>query len=195
VVDAAEAFITQLGTPTRNFALAKNGAVLVGEYTYADKTLAVKTGEVVGMRVYIHNAYNGSSCLKFRVGALVLKCLNGMLVSKDIFNVSYRHQGEQEIKFPDPAMVYASFVTATKQWGEYSSDLLTLNSYSEYLYKASQAKLIPEKVAKALPAGESVWDLYNQITYHITHETKATKIGVINKLSRTAEWFENTFTH
>ncbi|NDC22556.1 MAG: hypothetical protein EBZ49_00275 [Proteobacteria bacterium] len=191
VMNAAEGFVQKLGTPERKYMTSKNGAILIGEYTYANKTLAVRTGEVVGMRVYIKNAYNASMSVQFRVGALVLKCLNGMMSSKDMFSMTFRHTGTKGIEFPDPDSVIYGFQKSVESWKNLTDITWTPEVYREQLQRAINNNVIPKAVENVLSEGHSAWDLYNQMTYYVTHKSKASGIGAVRNLDRIADWFKS----
>lgn len=194
VLNAAESFVKTLGEPKRNIYLNKNGATITGEYTYADKSVAVGVGDVVGLRVYVENSYNSSMSLRVRVGALVLRCMNGMMVPRDIYSMTFRHVGAREIHWPHPEEIIGNFQAEGKKWNTYAKNDLG-DKYQEYADKAVQDQIVVQKALEAPTLGTTVWDLYNQFTHHITHnESKtASPIGKIARAERVARWFDGNF--
>ena len=192
----AKDFIHQLGEPKRKIYLADAGAIMIAEYTFEDRSLALQVGNTIGLRVFIKNAYNGTSKLIVRVGALVLRCLNGMTVPRDIFSVAVRHIGEnmlERVSFPNPERVLNVFNQEGKKWKRYSEIELIESDYSAYIEQAIKENIIQQNVTNAPCEGHTVWDMYNQMTYCITHMSKANPIGKILRLDRVGNWFNDRF--
>ena len=193
VINAARGFISKLGTPTEGFHIAKNGALIVGEYVYKDITHAVKD-DFVGLRVFIENSYNAKKRLTVKIGGLVLKCTNGMVVPRDIYSMSIRHTGDNVIEWPDHGEILDKFGAESKKWIKYGQHDLK-DKYDDYLHKAVTDGVIHERALQAPTHGTTVWDLYNQFTYHITHNEsqRASQIGKIHRSEKVANWLEEIF--
>ena len=101
VMNQADSYISNMGKPEKKCYLTQDGASLTAEYTFRDTSLKIGDnagmGDVVGLRVYVQNSYNGKGALRFRIGAMVVKCLNGMVLPEDKFSLTYRHTKEIEV--------------------------------------------------------------------------------------------------
>jgi hypothetical protein len=199
VLERASDFISQFGTPTVNLSIGSNGAVLVGEYTYRDNIKEVALNDVVGLRVYMENSYNKMKSLRFRIGGLRLKCLNGMVAAKDIFDLCFRHMKGQVISFPTKEEVLASFRVSTRKWEGLAQAELSQPEYKIFAEQLVNIEgLMPKGfLDKGLFTEEAdkltAWGLYNDATRFITHVSKASDIGKVNRLARVDEWFGRTF--
>jgi len=204
VVTVAQNFLATLGpNPETIFTLTNDGAVLMCTCTFKDKTFTVggtdhKVGDPIGLRVHIENAYNGTKCLRFKIGGINISCLNGMVAFEDFFNISIRHTGSYNLDFPEAGEVFDAFKAKCSGWDSYGKIMLNPNTYGDYVLKANEEYVIPEKLSKALVTNaapeRSVWQLYNDFTYYVTHDSKASPVGKVNKLNRIDKWFSQNFS-
>jgi hypothetical protein len=198
VVNQANKYMERLGTPDINIKLSPNGAVMVSEYTYRDKTLAVNTGDVVGLRVYARNSYNGTTAVSLSIGALVLKCLNGMVMPHNIFSLSAKHVGTVEFEFPEPDMIMDRFTKSVGVLRDYSQIHLNTAEYASALEQAKEETLLSEGtfnkiIDQAHIEDPSVWGLYNDLTWDVTHASKANYVAKVGKLNRIAHWIDDKY--
>lgn len=197
VFDQALKYVDRLGKPQSKFYIASNGAKAVGEFTYADKTLAVEKGDLVGLRVYIESSYNAKSAIKVRIGGLQLKCMNGLMQPKDVFDLSVRHSGAAAINFPDTDIVFGTFKKTIEDLSRLTHLELNESEYENWIDKAIDDSVIPESALNKMSYGPegTAWNLYSAFTHHITHQetSKATQIGKLNRLNRVTKWFDENF--
>jgi hypothetical protein len=197
VVRQARSFINAMGTPTESFTVARNGAVMLGVLTYKEHTHTVAKGDTVGLRVYIENSYNATRSLNIRVGALVLSCLNGMVTPRNIYNYVWRHTTDVVIKFPDPGQILESFGKESNRWASYGD--IALSSRSDQIGEAYH-QLEPVLGSGMLDAvrretngeGKTVWDFTQACTYQLTHTSKASMVGKLNKLDAVSRIIDET---
>lgn len=189
LVDKSVGFVRGFGIPEERILTSRNADKFAAEYTYKEKTAAVGIDDVVGLRVYVENSYNGKSSAKIRIGALRLKCLNGMMLPHDVFSLSVKHAGKIEIEFPNPEDVLDRFRSSVSSLSVYKETNLTYEKYTRFVEDAVEFGLV-NKTALDKPPGQNAWDLYNQFTYNITHESKMSELSKINKLNRVALWME-----
>lgn len=196
VMEKAENFVRILGEPEVKYYPSSNGSILTAEYTYKELSEQVAKGDFVGLRVYIQNAYNATRSLIFRVGALRLVCLNGMIAPKDVFSITARHTIDmKDIEFPNPQQVLMGFQKMVKSCGELANIELSDDEVKTYAIRAVEENIVSEKALSAPREDNTAWGLYNQFTYHINHNesNKATQLGKLNRLDRVSRWFGETF--
>lgn len=194
VMDAANAYISRLGEPQKKYYLNKTGSDLVGEYTFTDKTLALNKGDVVGLRVYVGNSYNGTRSVSFKIGAMVLACTNGMMLpGKQEIGFSYRHnQKDLRIEFPEPEAVLERFTRQKHAWDKLQEIELGVDGYEALLQEAIDNRIIVQKVVESPSHGTTVWDLYNQMTHQITH-SEISGFGKLRNTTRVSNWIHERF--
>jgi len=196
VMDEAMKYVQRLGNPTSKFYLSGKGDRAVGEFTYADKTLAVQKGDMVGLRVYAESSYNGKQAIKVRIGGLRLVCMNGLMQPNDIFSLSVKHTGDVEFKFPEPEEIMDRFTRTISTLSNYSQMEIPGGQFREYAEMAVEEGVVVKKaIEKISDEDRTVWDLYNHFTYHITHQesSKASYLGKMNRLNKVASWIEEKF--
>lgn len=173
----AKPFTDSFGESSVKHMLEKNGARLVSQFTYKDKTHKIPSvGDTVALRIDIMNSYDGSEPLKFNIAALVLRCLNGMTAIQESLDLRYRHTGQWEfadIKLPDPDKIWERFIGKAEIWDRWST-VRNSTSYVEHILKRLMAtsaigtKFIQEKKGE-LEAAPTKWEFYDKMTYTVTH--------------------------
>jgi len=145
------------------------------------------------LRVMIKNSYNASSSVIVKIGAIRMRCMNGMVVADDLIDIRQRHVGDFEIKFPEVDRLWEVFCKNTRRWTELSKIDLPSDVYSAYVNAATEQGIVQLAASKTDSEGTTAWDLYNQFTYHVTHESKASELGKFNRLARVDKWVNDTF--
>lgn len=193
LVDKARQFVGIFGTPKETFSLGQNGRKLLSTFQFVDKTQALQKNDKVGLRVMVQNSYNTSSSVIVKIGAIRLACMNGMVVADNVLEIKQRHTGDFQLEFPDPDRLWDVFCQNTNRWKELQRIELTESDYDSFVMKAVEEQIIQQAAEKTKTEGHSAWDLYNQFTYHITHESKAAEMGKFNRLARVDKWINEAF--
>ena len=193
VLEAAESFVRKLGIPQREISLGSNGAYMVGTFEFMDKKIALKKGDLVGMRVYIQNSYNAKTAVIIKVGGVVMSCMNGMVSHKDVFYSRTRHSLGQEVVFPNPELVLDSFHNSCGRWSQLQEMDLNPVDAEELELKAIELGVMPKGVNKTSTQIRNAWDLHQKFTYHITHVSKASGVGKLRMLNHVSKWFDDIF--
>lgn len=193
VMGAAHQYISRLGAPESRYFLNKNGCELVGEFTFTDKTIALEKGDLVGLRVYVTNSYNGTRSVGFKVGAMVLACKNGMMLpGEKTVGFRHRHNTEFELNFPDPELVMMSFGNYKQKWDALAKIELDVNEYMSLLEQAIGENVVSRDVHKAEMTEPTAWGLYNQMTYLASHRD-GSDMAKFRQTSRISSWIMDRF--
>jgi hypothetical protein len=177
-LDYVSPFTKALGNAETKFFLEKNGARLVARYTYFDRTVPIRTvGDTVALRVDVINSYDGSEPLRFNIGALVLRCLNGMTAVAEAIGLRFRHIGDEslsDIVLPNAESVWQRFVKKADTWERWTA----LPNSPEYVTQVLGqlvaanvigSRFIEDKKTNLLEA-PTRWEFYDRMTYAITHD-------------------------
>jgi hypothetical protein len=194
VMDAAQDFIMSFGTPEVSYSLSQNGAILVAECTYRERTVEVGVGDCVGLRVFIENSYNATKSVRVLIGGLVLSCLNGMVCSKSIFDYRYRHTGSQKIVFPSDRDVLHAWRNEACKWQAYHTIDIGQSDYARLTAEAIGAGLLPQVSAGHMNTSQSctLWDFVQNCTNYLTHRCpRLSGIGRVNRLERLSRWLND----
>lgn len=199
IMDQAFQYVKVIGEPQVQYFMKNDGAQLTAEFTFMDKTLAVRKGEMVGLRVYVDNNYQAKGAMKVRIGGLCMWCMNGAINHRDVFDINVSHIGKSDINFPAPELVMEGFKNTISGFKELSKIDLSEKQMIEYVDRARADRLIPGRAVKEF-GGEhakehTAWALYNYFTYVITHQggARLTQLGRINRLNRVGRWFQDNF--
>lgn len=194
IIDEAMKFAGLFGAPEVKTYTSRNGDRAVAEFTFADKTVAIKKGDLVGLRVYAENSYNAKSSAKIQIGALQLVCMNGLMMPRTSIALNIRHMGTPEIKFPETDEVWHKFTASANVYSKYAEFELSSSDFGIYAEEAVKEGVVTERALKSLK-GNTVWDLYSSFTYDITHNEsdRSSYLGKLKRLNRVSEWFDERF--
>ena len=192
VVDRAEEFFHKLGTPDIQYTLGENGRTLLANVTFKDRTFEVAKNDIVGLRVFVQNSYDASSAVKVRIGALRLACLNGMVVANNAYSYSHKHKGVIDIELPSVDSVLNGLEERTDFWRKLVGLEIQDQDNDRIRNIFIEKKLVPQSVE--IDTATTAWDLYNNYTYHITHDSKRlSPLGTIHRLSSVDKIFNEQF--
>lgn len=181
-VEKVQPFISGFGdAKVQNF-IERDGARFIREYTFNEVTLPVKNvNDVVHMRLQISNSYGLRSSVQINLAAMVLRCLNGMMVPEGLFDVSIRHAGGdkfRELELPDPEAIRHLFKAAGNTWNEWAERDVTPEQQGFIVAQALKLNIVSKKTLnehKALlepsdDSGRTFWQYYNNYTDVLTHK-------------------------
>jgi hypothetical protein len=201
----AEEYMKTIGPCNVKYHQMSNGARLMAEYTFKDIAADVKKNDVVGLRTFFINSYDGKSSIRLGVAGIRLACLNGMVVSGATNEASYRHMGDHiqdgrlvNIDFPEAKHVLGAFQRGAKHWEHLSRIELSPEQIKHWQDMAIQEGIITPLIEKHDDIEEfTAWGLYNKFTEQITHRERATASaqGKIQRFNKVANWFEDVFTN
>lgn len=205
VMDAVDPFISKLGIPKTEYHLEKEGARLIATHTFKDVAMHLPAhgttdralGDVVGLQVHVINSYNAKSSLEFKLGGLVLRCLNGMTIFDGLFNLNFRHFGESwDGQLPRPELVLSAFKKAEVKLEEYANRILTHKEKTTLIEDGGKIGILPrryfERERSRFESSETAWDLYNSFTYVASHSSNRTQYsGKLTRYDRLNVLFEN----
>ena len=159
-----------------NVRLERNGARSYVELHNKLETRAVRVGDVVGTRLLLSNSYDGSTGVVSSGGYLVLWCLNGATTTQGGLTSSLRHSGD----------VFQNIDTqANRLWNNFDQAINLYRGLAETGVSPEIAKAIIQEVCgirkldvvtnywRRGHAGDdkkSAWNLYNSITWYLTHD-------------------------
>lgn len=201
--DMAGEYMKKIGPCAVRYYQFNNGARLLAEYTFKDIVADVRRGDVVGLKTYFANSYDGKSSIRLGVAGIRLACLNGMVVAGANKEASYRHVGNHiqngrlvNIDFPSAEHVLDAFQRGAKDWKKLSEIELSKEQVETYQDQAVVDGIITPKVLESSDIEEfTAWGLYNKFTEQITHKERATSTlqGKLQRFNRVANWFEDVF--
>jgi hypothetical protein len=194
---AHEALIAKglVGFTERNLVTA-NGARFFTEFTFADKQLATDVGDVFGYRLTLKNSFDRSMRAAVQLGFLRLTCKNGASVLEREFNVTRKHSSRVTVDFlgdaidkaisqgSDALKVYdqmAKVEVSDEQGKNVLDQLVMIDALSGSLRDAIATLWLNPK--RAEDKARTLYNLYNAVTEHLTHEVSQTRFEYADKVS------------
>ena len=192
-LERVKPFTNALGKADVKHFIEKEGARLVSQFTYKDRTIQLPTvGDTVALRIHVVNSYDGYTPLRFTLGGMVLRCLNGLMVMNGEFEFKWRHVGEEsaneEIQLPDPEKTFEHFTRAGKAWDEWAQVPADTETYEAVTNRVIALGVLSrgqiEKRKTDLKVQKTLWGLYDTLTYALTHDSsRLRESGRLKKLS------------
>lgn len=165
----------------------------ISKFNYKVDTVQgeVSKGDVVQMMIAVENSYDGSRKLKISLDALRLACINGMIIGETVYEAKYLHKSRSVSSILEEIQV--SISNADKLFNNVISKLKSLKnkklteedkieivkrlaSFPKYIHEPIFNKLISNK-------NETMYDVYNVVTYFTTHELKINNVSRLNIVS------------
>jgi hypothetical protein len=210
VMQPVEDFVRTVGKPSdERYVIEKNGARLVATHTFKDVALTLpghryhgasrSLGDVVALRTHAINSYNSTTAFEFRLGSLVLRCLNGATSEESLFGLRFKHIQSADIQFPSAAVLLKAFEKQGDIWKSWAEQGLTPTVKADVITKGKHLQLVTDRHLKdAAPYfdySETVWDLFNAFTYVITHNGRVQESGKLNRYDRLNGLFNHVFAN
>jgi len=139
-------------------------------------------GEKVGERLMLRNSYDKTSSLIFSMGALVLKCTNGLVVPDGGgMNFSGHHSGDLRKNFDRflRGLDRIESTIGTRMLEHYSQlDKIVPDQIGREIIKRAVGERVTLQVLPMWTGGigrdgtRTAWNLYNGITQYLTHDYK-----------------------
>ena len=193
-VGATEGFLKTFGDYKVKNVLERDGQRFVRECTFQTQALKVKTpkiDEVVHFRLSIVNSYDSKSSLRINIGAMVLRCLNGMTVPGGELSLSFRHTDSiRDFELPNPETVLKLFGRAGETWNEWADAKLNGAQRDSILDQSIKLQVIGERLLDKhrtelepdVSNDVTFWDYFNNYTRILTHEMP--KVQLTKKMGR-----------
>ena len=174
----------------------------IGEKFYAEyrfkshvKKLA-KVGDELGMRLILKNSFDGSLRASFVAGLLRLLCLNGMIGASKEFGLTQKHGSKISVAFVGEALAKAmqAFDASTFIFERMAQVELTQAQGQIILANLQAQRVMSDKMREAVSgiwanpthaedSARNLYNLYNAVTQHLTHDVSADRFELANRVS------------
>lgn len=158
----------------------KGGAVTFFKFLGDKVTEEIQKGDVVRFGIEFFNSYDGSMPVGFHIIAERLVCTNGLVVPKSITEIHIRHIGDADVKTIRNRVseYFPKTISAINLWKEWSETRPREYQLDSFLRKVTGERLRLDFMNryKNLPKDkQNLWEFYNILTYHISHQIKTRK--------------------
>ncbi len=173
--------------------LENDGAKAFVELHNRDSVLPVKIGDPVGKRLLLWNSYDGTTAVRVQGGYYVLVCLNGATAPAGLLTgSSLRHSGDVLKGIDDAADTIGHQFTEVVDLYRGLSDRIVspeiANAVVQEVCGIRKLDLVKARWTRFGHNGSTdptAWNLYNAITYYLTHEF-AGRLGAREEKNQTA---------
>lgn len=177
-MDLVSPLMKSLGPSEGKGYIEKNGARYTLESTYRQHTQKIrKVGDTVALRVNVTNSYDTTQPLTITVGAMVLRCLNGLMIAGASISLFVKHVGTDDLddlKLPEPDRIFETFKSGAQTWERWAETDVTKDARENLYQSLTLMNVISGKQLEdqrpIFDAEPTWWTLYDRFTYRLTHE-------------------------
>jgi len=194
---AEDAFAAKKMTDyTRKVVVTGAGEKVYAVYDFKNHTKKLKVGDEVGLRLTLQNSFDGSLRASFGLGMLRLLCLNGMTTMEREVGMTKKHSSGISVQFVSDALEKAivSWNSATAVFDRLSDIKVTQIQGANILANLEKQSVISGKLREGIggiwaspthreDAGRNLFNLYNAVTQHLTHDVAGDRFELANRVS------------
>lgn len=199
LLDAARVALDQRGLSGYSEKILVTGEVgqrFYAEFTFADKTLASNVGDLFGYKLTLRNSFDRSLRAAFALGFLRLVCKNGASTLEKEFSVTRKHSSRVTVDFLGDAIDHAlaqgrNALNVYDRMAEASiSDEQGINVLNQLVISDVLSGTLRESIKTLWLAprrvedkARNLYNLYNAITEHLTHQVSGERFEYADKVS------------
>jgi hypothetical protein len=165
----------------KSVAVCNEGAIMLAKYDFKDAVkiskAEVKKGDIVKFQVRVFNSYNRAVAVGFEIVALRLVCTNGLTIPKGVAEISYKHfhtfKVEELGEFLHRNLAEArGTVQVWKQWADLRPPEAKIKGFFGGLPMSKKQR---EALVLKCAGEPTLWEVFNHLTYYLSHDFKAKK--------------------
>jgi len=181
---------------TRKTVSTGAGEKMYVSYDFKDNTKKLKVGDEVGMRLTLQNSFDRTLRASFAIGMLRLRCLNGMTTLEKEVGMTKKHHLNINVDFIAKSLDKAvqGFDRSTAVFDRLAEVAVTQEQGIYILSHLEEDGVVSGKVREGIQAvwnapkyredeARNLWNLYNAMTQHVTHEIADTRFELANRVS------------
>lgn len=185
----------------RKIIVTGEGERFYARYSFKSHIKPLAVGDEVGMVLTLRNSFDGSLRASFLAGLLRLLCLNGMTGASKQFGLTQKHGSKISVAFVADALKKAmlAFDSSTMIFDRMAGIDLTQAQGHIILANLQAQKVMSDKMREAIAgiwtnpthaqdSARNLYNLYNAITQHLTHDVAGERFELSNRVG------ENTLT-
>lgn len=174
------------------------GARVFATFTFKNKQLANAVGDVFGYQLVLKNSFDRSLRAAFQLGFLRLTCLNGASTMEHEFNVTRKHSSKVAVDFVGDAIdkAIANGQSALRVYDRLAdvaiSDEQGVNILNQFVAMDVLSGTLRESIKTLWLAprrqedkARNLYNLYNAVTEHLTHQVERERFEYAGKVSST----------
>jgi hypothetical protein len=173
------------------------GQRMFAEFTFKNRQLASKVGDTFGTKIVVQNSFDRSLRASLCLGLLRLVCLNGASTMEKEFSMTRKHSTKFSIDFVGEAIDQAmeSRARALSLYDALAQKSISDEQGVNILKHLVAAGHLSEKLAECMTTlwlaprraedkARNLFNLYNAVTEHLTHQVQAERYEYATKTSQ-----------
>lgn len=180
----------------RTIVVAGEGERMYASYDFKNHTKKLKVGDEVGMRLTVQNSFDGGLRVSFALGVLRLVCSNGMTTLEREVGMTKKHSTNISTKFVAEALEKAikAWDNSTAVFDRLADVAISQSQGANILAQLEESAVLSGKLRENIAAiwsapryrednARNLFNLYNAVTQHLTHDVAATRFELANRVS------------
>jgi len=180
----------------RTMVVTGEGEKMYATYDFRSRTRKLKVGDEVGLRLTLQNSFDGSLRASFLGGTLRLRCLNGMVAIEREVGLTRKHGTSISVQFVHDALLkaIASWDKSIMVFDRLADVAVTQEQGHTILNRLADLSILSNKLREGIAgiwttptytedSSRNLWNLYNAVTQHLTHEVSGERFELANRTS------------
>jgi len=173
-----------------------NGSRFFAEFAFKNRQLASSVGDIFGYKLVLCNSFDRTLRAAFQLAFIRLVCLNGASTLEKEFNVTRKHSTNVSVDFLGQAIdnALSNGQNALKVYDQMAQVALTDVQGINLLDNFVVGKVLSNSLAEAMKSlwlnprrqedkARNVYNLYNAVTEHLTHQISGEHYEYSGKVS------------
>lgn len=182
---------------TRKVIVAGDGERMYAVYDFRAVTRALKVGDEVGLRLTVQNSFDGSLRASFLAGLLRLVCKNGMVTIEREVGMTQKHGSKVSVGFIQDALqkAIAGWEKSVVVFDRLAAVSITQIQGANILARLAENNVLSGKLLEGVSgiwtapshtedAPRNLYNLYNAVTQHLTHNVSGERFELADRVSR-----------
>lgn len=199
LLDAAHSALDKRGLggfSEKILAAGQFGERFYAEFTFANKQLASRVGDVFGYKLTLKNSFDRSIRAAFSLGFLRLTCLNGASTLEKEFSVTRKHSANVTVDFLGDAIDKAltNGQSALRVYDDMADTVVTDEQGINALNQLVLANVLSGSLRESIKTlwlaprrqedkARNLYSLYNAVTEHLTHQVSGQRYEYADKVN------------
>jgi hypothetical protein len=182
---------------TRRIVVAGDGERFYAVYDFKEVTREVVVGDEVGLRITLQNSFDGSLRGSFLGGIKRLTCANGAVSIEREVGLTQKHGSKVSVAFVREALTKARLAwdKSILTYSRLAGVSITQAQGANILANLGESNVVSGKVLEGiseiwaapsykLDEARNLWNLYNAVTQHLTHNVSGERFELAERVSR-----------
>lgn len=181
---------------SRRIITTGEGERMFAIYDFKNHIKKLRVGDEVGLRLTVQNSFDGSLRASFSLGMLRLICSNGMTTIEREVSMTKKHSASIDISFMTDALEKAikTWDRSAEVFNRLADVSITQDQGRNILAQLEDSAVLSGKLRESIEGiwntprhaednARNVFNLYNAVTQHLTHDVSTTRFELANRVN------------